>query len=87
VTSQADQTIEAQRLKVTWSMPASSTTGTLTGAAFSNTTAGPDMYVVQLSTPAAALELAGTMQASAGPFTDPQGNDVGSVRSRPAALR
>lgn len=43
------------------------------------TTAGPDIYVVQLSTPAAALELAGTVQASAGPFTDPQGNDVGSV--------
>ena len=35
--------------------------------------------MVQLSTPAAALELAGTVQASAGPFTDPQGNDVGSV--------
>jgi hypothetical protein len=77
---QASQTIRAQGLTVTWNMPASTMTGTqITGAALSNTQAGPDMYVLEMTTPDAASSLASTMQASAGPFTDAQGNDVGSV--------
>jgi hypothetical protein len=43
---QADQTIRAQGLRVTWNMPSGDTTSTLTGAALSNTIADPDMYVV-----------------------------------------
>ena len=76
----ADQTIKAQGLAVTWDMTTADMAGTqITGAALSNTTAGPDMYVLFLATPAAATELAGTMQGYVGPYTDAQGNDVGSV--------
>lgn len=81
---QAEHTIQAQGLRVTWTALASDLAGSqITGSALSNTQAGPDMYVLELSTPAAALDLAGSMQAYAGPFTDAQGNDVGSVSIQP----
>ena len=77
---QADVTIHGQGLTVTWNMPASVTAGTqISGAALSNTTGGPDMYVLEMSTSGAAATLAAQMGNDAGPYADANGNSVGSV--------
>ena len=77
---QTEVMIHEQGLTVTWNMPASAMAGTqITGASLSNTTAGPDMYVLEMTTPAAAASFAAQLQQSAGPFTDAQGNDIGAV--------
>ena len=77
---QTEVMIHEQGLKVTWNMPASAMAGTdITGASLSNTTAGPDMYVLEMDSPAAAASFAAQMQQSAGPFTDASDNDIGAV--------
>lgn len=77
---QTEVMIHEQGLTVTWNMPASVMAGTqITGASLSNTTDGPDMYALEMTTPGAAATLAAQMQQYAGPFTDANGNDVGSV--------